>query len=418
MKLFRTLVLPIACALAPAAAMAQSANYFDRNNNVGVLDRPRPDYQALGIQAGSFYIFPTLTIAPEYDDNIFATSDDRIGDLITAVSPAVQVRSDWSRNAASFRAQSTSDIYAIHGGENTTDYSFAGSGRLDIGTASNLSAQLSYGRATIPRTSDNAITTTNTPVQYDSTSATGGGVQTLNRVRFTESVNFTRAVYDNTQQTATGPLSLTYLNGDSESASLRTDYALNPEFSVYVSGQVNNRSYDLKPPQVPLDRNSTGYEVLTGASFDITRLVRGQLGVGYLQQDYKSYTVSGPAVNGNIEYFLSGLTTITLSGDRSVIDAINPSAVSLLQTRGSVTVDHELLRNVIISLRASYETDTFTGEQRTDDRASFSASGAYLLNRYVSLHLGYSFLNQTSTGAERGQDFDVNVISLSLVLQL
>jgi hypothetical protein len=161
--------------------------------------------------------------------------------------------------------------------------------------------------------------------------------------------------------------------------------------------------------------------VTTGASFDITRLIRGQVGVGYLQQDYQSsafHTVSGPAVNANVEYFLSGLTTITVNAQRQVIDAVDPQAVSFVQTVGGFTVDHELLRNVIISGRISYETDDFTGVQRNDGRTSFSLSGTYLLNRYANIHLGYSLLDVSSTGAARLNNYDVNVISLSLVLQL
>jgi len=421
MKLLRTLALPIACALAPAAAMAQSANYFDRNNNVGVLDRSRPDYQALGIDEGGFYIFPSLTVAPEYDDNIFATSNDRVGDLIVAVAPRVQVKSNWSRDEVAFSAQSTSDIYAVHSGESTTDYSISGSGRLDIEDASSLSLKLSYGRSTIPRTSEISIADTNQPVQYDSGSASVSGVQTLNRVRFTENLNFNRTVYENQQQTSTGPVSLGYFDNDIETATLRTDYALNPEFSVYVTGTLNNRGYDQKPPQVALNRDSSGYEMLAGASLDITRLARGEIGVGYLQQDYQSsvfHTVSGPAVHGKVEYFLSGVTTIAVGIDRNVIDADDPQAVSFVQTDGSLNIDHELLRNVIVSARVSYETDDFTGVKRNDGRANFSVSGTYLLNRHASIHLGYSSLDLTSIGAERINDYDVNVVSLSLVLQL
>jgi hypothetical protein len=234
-------------------------------------------------------------------------------------------------------------------------------------------------------------------------------------------VDLTRTVYDNESQVGSAPLSLAYLDGYQEAGSLRADYALNPEMSIFVNGTVNNRSYDALQPLTLLNRNSSGYQLLVGGSFDITRLLRGQLGVGYLQQDYQSHlfhTVSGPAINGNVEYFLSGLTTITVSANRSVIDAVDPTAVSFAQTAGALSVDHELLRNVLVSARISYETDDFTGIQRHDGRASASISGTYLLNRYMGLHLGYSLLDETSTGAARISDYDVNVVSLSLVLQL
>jgi hypothetical protein len=317
-------------------------------------------------------------------------------------------------------AQATSDIYAIHGSEDTTDYTLAGTGRLDIATASSLSATASYARNTISRTSENSPTNASQPVQFDNINASLNGTQTLNRLRFTESLGFSRNEYTN-EVTPSGPISLAYLNSDIDTGNVRAEYALNPEISVYVNGQYNNRSYDVGPPEYTLNRNSSGYEITTGASFDITRLIRGQVAVGYLQQDYQSsafHTVSGPAINANVEYFLSGLTTITVHAQRAVIDAVDPQAVSFLQTSGGLTVDHELLRNVILSARVSYETDDFTGVQRNDTRPSFSLEGTYLLNRYANIHLGYSFLDLASTGSSRVNDYNVNVISLSLVLQL
>jgi hypothetical protein len=190
--------------------------------------------------------------------------------------------------------------------------------------------------------------------------------------------------------------------------------------ALFVSAQVNARRYDDMPPLASFDRDSSGYETTVGADFDITRLVRGQVQVGYLNQNYASsafHTVSGPVVHAQVAYYFSGLTTFTVTADRQVIDAVDPVAVSFLQTRGGLQVDHELLRNVILSGRFSYETDNFTGEQRDDRRASASGSVTYLLNRHLGLTGEYSFLNEDSSGAARISSYVVNVVSLSLVFQ-
>ena len=57
--------------LCPHVASAQDA-LFKRGENVGVLERPRPGYEALGIRAGGFIVYPSLTLRAEYDDNLFA----------------------------------------------------------------------------------------------------------------------------------------------------------------------------------------------------------------------------------------------------------------------------------------------------------------------------------------------------------
>ena len=417
-------VLRVAAALFAAAlptlALAQSGSYFDRNNAGGVLDRSRPDYQALGIDAGAFEIFPSLAITPEYDDNIYASTNNRQADEITNILPAIQVRSNWSRNEIDASADVSSNVYANHSTEDTTDYLLSTSGRLDILRQSNVTASVSFGHFTDPRTSEDTISTANALVQYLQTSAALSGSQTLNKLRFTESFNYQRTSYDNSDNFSGTALALNTLDSDNYVFTGRADYALTPEVALFVSAQVNDRPYDDKPPQAALDRNSSGYETTVGADFDITRLVRGQVQVGYLAQNYQSATfepVSGPAVHARVAYYLSGLTTLTFTADRQVVDAVDPVAVSFLQTRGGFQVDQELLRNVILSGQLGYETDDFKGEQRNDSRASASASVTYLINRHLGLTGGYSFLNEDSTGAARIGKYYADVVSLALTFR-
>jgi hypothetical protein len=80
-------------------------------------------------------------------------------------------------------------------------------------------------------------------------------------------------------------------------------------------------------------------------------------------------------------------------------------------------VDHELLRNVILSGLARYRLDDYHGVDRHDRISEVGISGEYLLNRNIGLHLGYSYLKQDSSGAARGLTFDINRVMLSTTLQ-
>ncbi len=410
-----------AAALLPGLARAQSASYFDRSNNVGVLERPRPDYQALGVQAGGFTIFPSLTLSPEYDDNIFASDKDKTSDEVTVITPAVSARSNWSRNEVDAYARLTSDIYASQSGESTTDYQVGANGRLDVLSRENISGGLNYGHFTESRTAENTVEDASSPVQYQSVGGNLGTFQVLNRLRFSESAGANRFDFQNTTDFAGNFLSQAYRNEYNAFVTGRADYALSPELALSIAESFSNTVYDQKPPTTPLDRDFTSSETTVGADFDVTQLVRGQIQVGYLHDSYTSTAfrpVNGPAVHARVEYFLSGLTTVTGNIDRSVLDSADPTSSSDVQTLGGLRVDHELLRNVILSGQGSYETDQFQGIDRTDHRVSFSASGTYLLNRHLGLTGAYSFLNESSEGAARITPYTVNVISLSLVLQL
>jgi len=186
---------------------------------------------------------------------------------------------------------------------------------------------------------------------------------------------------------------------------------------LFISTVLNTRDYDLRPPQTPLDRNSSGIEPTFGADFDITRLVRGQVQVGYLEQNYQSTTfhqVAGPAAQMAVEYFPSGLTTVTVNFNRAVLDAVDPNAISYLQTAESVQLDHELLRNLILSGRAGYETDVFSGEDRHDQRPTASFTATYLLNRALQISANYSYLDENSTGSAKIGSYRVNTFYISL----
>jgi hypothetical protein len=402
--------------VAPTLALAQSATYFDRNNNVSVLERSRPDYQALGINVAGFQVYPSLTVAPQYNDNIFATPH-AVGDLITVLTPTLEVNSNWSRDAFNLTASATSDFYATHSRQDTTSYQLTGSGRLDILTQSNVTAGFTVGSFSIPRSAENTFGDTITPIQYGSFGANLGALQTLNRVQFTEGFNYLRTQYQNNTEINGEPVLLDEQDNSQYSVSGQANYAISPAIAVFVSATGNDRVYDVL---TPLNRDSSGFETTVGVNFDITRLVRGQVQVGYLAQYYAStsfHTVSGPAFHAQVEYFPSGLDTITLHLDRSVVDAVDPNAVSFLQSQLGLQLDHELLRNVILSGRAGYETDAYTGEERNDERTTASVRGTYFINRHLGLTATYSFLNEFSSGTARIPSYRENVVSLSLVVQ-
>ncbi len=79
-----------------AGVSAASAQVMDpqTQRNVGVMDRPRPDYDAAGMRSGAFIILPRLTTTVDFDDNIYAGSTTKTSDTVVLLQPEVTVRSD------------------------------------------------------------------------------------------------------------------------------------------------------------------------------------------------------------------------------------------------------------------------------------------------------------------------------------
>ena len=249
----------LACALGlfstSALAQTQAVDEQAASRNAGVLDRARPDFDAVGIRAGSFLILPKATTTVDVSDNIYASTTNAVSDTGGVFQPEVTIRSDWSRNLLEMYARAAFSTYASHGSENATEAEIRGSGRYDIQEGWNLNGGLGYAYLAEPRylatglAQNGSLTSSTGPEQYTLLSAHAGAVQGFNRVRLTENVRvddyrydengLTFGIYggektrDRTEVTETG----------------RAEFAVSPDTSVFVQGDLNQRSYRLGPPE-------------------------------------------------------------------------------------------------------------------------------------------------------------------------
>lgn len=105
---------------------------------------------------------------------------------------------------------------------------------------------------------------------------------------------------------------------------LRGDLALSPDTAVFARYRYNERDFRLAPPAVANNRDSDGYTFDVGVEFDLGGLARGEIGAGYMKQEYENPafgTVDGFGVDGLLEWFPTQLTTITFTARRSIEDA-------------------------------------------------------------------------------------------------
>src|SRR5262245_52290573 len=104
-----------------APAIAQDGDNFRRDRNVGVRDRPRPEYDAAGIRWGGFRLVPELITAVEFNDNVFATDTVTDEDIIFHLDPKADLRSQWSNHELNFSLAAPSRFYNDFDENNTTD---------------------------------------------------------------------------------------------------------------------------------------------------------------------------------------------------------------------------------------------------------------------------------------------------------
>jgi hypothetical protein len=391
---------------------------FARDRNISVRQRPRAEYEALGVHVGGFMLFPRLLGTAEYDSNIYALPTNKIDDVIYRIQPELALNSNWSRHALNLYARSTLNRYNDYSSEDSDEWQAGVNGRLDIQRDTTLSGGAEAARLTEPRTSTSTQADSVVPIQYDLDHFNAVFVKEFNRVRFTGRVDYN--IYDYHDGRAANGASVEQDDRDRDEVvgSVRGDYAISPDTAVFVQAALNKHSYGHNLPG--LNRDSDGVEVLAGANFELSNLIRGDIGVGYYNQSYDDPAfkdIKGLGVRGQLEWFPTQLTTVSVTGSRQVLDSGLVGTAGYISTNVAGQIDHELLRNVILTGQISYGDDAYRGLDRTDKHFRVGVSGTYLLNRDIGLTLGYSYYDQKSSGLARGPDYTVNKFGATVTLQ-
>src|SRR5262249_31348041 len=68
-----------------------------------VTDRPRPEFDALGVRITEFFFYPRLELDESYNDNIFATRSGTTSDFITDLKPRLDIVSNFGQHALNVR---------------------------------------------------------------------------------------------------------------------------------------------------------------------------------------------------------------------------------------------------------------------------------------------------------------------------
>jgi len=415
----------VAASLATSVAISSSAlaaNDFPviaDQRGTHVLDRQRPEYDAAGIRAGSFMLYPELGLGVSYDDNVFGTQNNTEGDIYYGVRPSVSVESNFGRHELTFDAYTDSRFYSSDTSEDRFDWGAEAQGTLDVSAFSQLVGLVAYDQLTEARTATNRVAGGVEPTEYDLLRANVVFNQRFNRLTASVGTAYAEYDYDDDAAIGGGTIDQDFRDHDKLEIPVRLSYDVSPDTSIFVAGSYNTRRYDQQPPTVAVTRDSDGYDIGVGAAFDFTNLIRGEAFVGYLEQEYDQVgfqKVDGIDFGLNAEWYASEITTVTAGINRTVEESSSAGSQGHLDTNYQIGIAHELQRNIILTADASYLDVKFEGITRDDETISAGIGVQYLVNRNAELALGYDYASRNSSLA--GQDYDKNVVGLSLILKM
>lgn len=423
----RWLLLTVSGVAAVVAALPASAQMHDRNRNVSVRERPQPGFDPLGVPIGAFRAYASAPLGVLYTDNVFALPEGQDeADTIFTIRPRGELRSQWSRHALSAAVEADHRTYDEFTSEDRTNVTLSGDGRIDIQRNWNVTGYANRGWLQEPRTDASAPLNTLEPVEYDSLATGLSTSKEFNRLRLSGGAYFSDLDYDDALL-VDGVTVILQDDRDNEAIgyTARADYALTPTTAIFGSVGTSTRNYDLQPGDsltdpVVFSRDSAGMTYSVGANFDITNLVRGEVSVGYLTEDFIDPTFSdidGLATQARVEWFPTPLATFEFTAQRSVTETGVAGAAGALTTLLAARVDYELQRNIIVTGQLSHRDDEYEGVTRDDNGLAAALDVLYLVNEHVGASVSFQHAQRDSEGAVAGPEFDQESVGLNLVLR-
>ncbi len=416
-------IAAVAVALTSTSAFAQTEERLRQ----GVQDRDRPAFQAVGVRLGSFLVYPAVDLSVVFDDNLFADDTDT-DDFFFRVSPELLVESNFPRHALNFQADLNNDTYFDESSEDRTEYGLRSTGRLDITEGMSFRGDVSFEDRREDRGSADAVGEAADPVEFTRFQGTGELSYRPGRGRVSVGGTYQVLDFDDVALIGGGEQNNDDRDRDVYSVFGRVGYEVSPGYEVFALGLYGQTDYDDALDDNGVNRDSDLYTIEGGTRFELTNVVAGEVSAGYTEEDFDDptlVTVDGIAVNADIEWYVTRLTTILLGASRRVQETtitgddgtgtIVPAS-GFINTVIDVGVDHELMRNVILSAGFRYDNRDYDGIVREDDQYEADVRAIYLLNRNLSLAAEYRFERRDSS--ESAEDFSRNVVGLTLRAQL
>jgi hypothetical protein len=388
-------------ATAPATAPVQS-----------VTSRERTRLEDNAHQIGAFLVNPQIAIGATYNDNIYATDTDKRGDVFLTVRPTIDVRSTWSRHGLNVSAYYDRDVHAEYTGEDVSQYGAAVDGRYDISRQTRAYLGIDVARSAETRGSLSSFLRSVEPVRFNSFIANGALEQDLGSLRLRGEGRFRRVTYGDAALPDGTILDQQFRNFDIYSGTLQASYDLNTLTSFVLRGTLEQRRYDLRPgdvgfdPLTSTDRSGNSSLLEIGVTREITTLLSGTVRIGYLRFRYpdpRLNDLDGISYYANINWNITPLTTVRAIAQRRVDETTSPITAGNLRDEVSISVDHELLRQVILhadarkgwinpSIADGVTTVLDTSSQETE----FGIGARYYVGRKLRFDAGYTYQQRTS----------------------
>jgi hypothetical protein len=405
----------MAAAAMPTAVAAQDASVQAEADQSDIpasassrQDAPapgRPDLEARPASGNRLNL--SLEAGAEYNDNIFATRNGEVDDLLLSVRPSANFTLGDQKNRITLSGSGELGRYIDNDGEDYDDWQIGLNGRSQLSSDITLVAGGDYRWDHESRASPEAVNGTE-PTEYQRAYGFAGllvrakpitarFVGTVNRFDF-DDVNSLAGVINNDDRDRTQ-----YEIG------ARLGYPLGTGSEIFVQAAYDKRDYEQTVDDFGYYRYSDGFTVAVGARHQLTSRLSGELFVGYLQQDYRDVRFSDISTvdfGAIVDWRGPAGLSASFRVDRSVEETTLPGASSYMLTAGSFSVKANPHPRISVGLGLRGSHYDYRGVERSESVLSGNLWSRYYLSPHLYVGADYTLAERSSNAA--GFDYDQN----------
>lgn len=374
-------------------------------------------FGAVGDYVGSFLVKSAVEVSAGYDSNPGRLLNER-GLPYWVVAPELLAVSDWERHAlvadlrGSFTGYGGTMPANINGGINSAptnldrpDFTGHIDGRLDVSKDTDITAELRLRAATDnPGSPSIQAGLAEYPI-YTTLGGTVGFDQRFNRLQVSAGATIDRTSYQQSKLTDGTMTTNDDRNFNQYGGIGRVSYEVLPWLKPFAEVQGDTRIHDQQYDRFLYQRDSSGGYAKAGTSFELTRLLTGEVSIGYAARNYidpRLNRLEGFLTTASLVWTVTPLTTAKFFSDTQLAETTVPGAAGILVRTYTFEVDHDFRRWLTGIGKFSFGTLDYQGYGRSDQTYSIEGDVIYKMTR-----------NLWIKGSLRRDKLDSNIVGAS-----
>ncbi|WP_066479194.1 outer membrane beta-barrel protein [Bosea sp. WAO] len=375
-------------------------------------------YAPLGIRLGAVTLRPAISESIGYDTNPSRVPGPSKGSAFSRTEGELGIQSNWNVHELAGSLRGGYSHYFRDDSASRPD------------AQGNMSLRLDATRDTRILLESRLVLDTQRPGSPDLTAAvkgrpitwayggSAGVTHDINRLQLTLRGSIDRQDYENAELTNGRTLSQADRNQTQYSLRLRAAYEVTPGFRPFLQAEVDTRQFDEKVDSSGYMRSSDGYTARLGSTFEISRMLTGEISAGYQDRKYEDARLKnlrGMVGDAAILWTPTPLTTVTLRGTAELGDTTIAGSSGTTARRVSLEIAHALRRNLTVTGFTTFQRTDYEGQGLREDLSTIGARLDYRLTRTFSVRA--SFTHERLNSTQPGSDYTANVSLVGLRMQ-